>query len=637
MISYINTLKENFQKHPACCFWGGFFLGCLIFLLLYGPQTLDVTNTTWLLHSKDLEGIWDLTQHYLGWVCYRNSPWQFPLGLLEGLSTDPISIFYTDSIPLFAFLFKLLSPLLPATFQYFGLFTFLSYGLMGGFSALLLKKLTGDSAFSLIGCCFFILAPAMIKRTFYHTALSAHFLIPAGLALWAYKKDLSFASYRLLWAILATTATLINPYFTPMVLGILLCAILQDLAERFFSRNEKKHEKRKPVISVVLNHLADFLASVITLVAAAYVFGLFYGPVDPAGSGVEKISFNLLSFFQSENYLLYIENYRYLWASQNYSRFLRTDWFYSCWQTEGFAYLGLGLIVLLLTLCLFTILSLVWRKIISRNKQACKALSPHQKSLLISWSVYGLCFLFLALSPKATAGESVLYHIRYPDVILRLLATFRSTGRLIWPVYYGVITLLLLGFYRLCLPRLKRLSVRRTFPTPRNVLSLALLALLLLQAVDLSPALSDKGQTYRQLSDEDDTCLEGPLWEMLGRHCSRIMVCPPTNLGVYCDPETSCILVKYCLEHNMKINISYLSREIWKTEDARTMQHLENREQGLRDDSILYVFFPYSPFPCPEDAGLNYYKIEDYIIGTELDLSPYPDAVPYQPDCSGSN
>lgn len=51
-----------------------FLLGCLIgslvFVWIYGVGVLDVTNTAWLLDSSKKEGLWDLTQHYLGWIFY---------------------------------------------------------------------------------------------------------------------------------------------------------------------------------------------------------------------------------------------------------------------------------------------------------------------------------------------------------------------------------------------------------------------------------------------------------------------------------------------------------------------------------------------------------------------------------------
>ena len=94
----------------------GTAMGAILFLYLYGTAVLVPTYDAWLLNGEDLN------QHYLGWEFYRNSPWTFPVGLIQGLTVEPVSVIYTDSIPLLALIFKVLSPVLPETFQYFGLF-----------------------------------------------------------------------------------------------------------------------------------------------------------------------------------------------------------------------------------------------------------------------------------------------------------------------------------------------------------------------------------------------------------------------------------------------------------------------------------------------------------------------------------
>ena len=95
----------------------GAILGAIFFIIIYGFCVLDPTYDEWLL------GKGDLTQHYLGWCFYRRSEWTFPVGLTNQLAYPTYtSVIFTDSIPVFAVFFKLLSPLLPETFQYFGLF-----------------------------------------------------------------------------------------------------------------------------------------------------------------------------------------------------------------------------------------------------------------------------------------------------------------------------------------------------------------------------------------------------------------------------------------------------------------------------------------------------------------------------------
>ena len=88
--------------------------GLLVFLLVAGSSILDGSNIQWL------GGSLDPAQHYLGWALYRDSPWTLPLGLNpnNGLEFSN-AIVFSDSLPLFAILFKSLSHFLPHPFQYF--------------------------------------------------------------------------------------------------------------------------------------------------------------------------------------------------------------------------------------------------------------------------------------------------------------------------------------------------------------------------------------------------------------------------------------------------------------------------------------------------------------------------------------
>jgi hypothetical protein len=74
---------------------------------------------------------------------FRDSSWSWPLGLAINMGY-PIgaNISYTDSIPIVSIFFKLISSLLPEHFQFFGLYTMLSFGLQGAASALLIGVFT---------------------------------------------------------------------------------------------------------------------------------------------------------------------------------------------------------------------------------------------------------------------------------------------------------------------------------------------------------------------------------------------------------------------------------------------------------------------------------------------------------------
>ena len=147
-------------------------LGALSFMILYGVEILNPFYTDWLITGGDLN------QHYLGWEFFRKSEWFFPIGLTDQIA-HPVktSIIYTDSIPLFAVIFKLLTVGIDERFQYFGLWGMFCFILQGYFAARILQHWLKDKWQVLLGSLFFIWSPTVIFRMYYHTALAAHWLI----------------------------------------------------------------------------------------------------------------------------------------------------------------------------------------------------------------------------------------------------------------------------------------------------------------------------------------------------------------------------------------------------------------------------------------------------------------------------
>lgn len=112
-------------------------LAIIIFISMYGIHVINPLYTDWLLSGGDL------SQHYLGWRAYRNSSWSFPIGMVDVLAYPmKTSVIFTDSIPIMAVLFKIISPLLPDNFQYFGIWGVLCIILQMAFSARILKHST---------------------------------------------------------------------------------------------------------------------------------------------------------------------------------------------------------------------------------------------------------------------------------------------------------------------------------------------------------------------------------------------------------------------------------------------------------------------------------------------------------------
>lgn len=87
-------------------------IGLLTFFTVAGWDVLRFDNVGWLQQYDDS------AQHYLGWLFYRYTPWAFPIGSNPNFGLEvSSSVFYSDSISILAFFFKLLSPLLPGHFS----------------------------------------------------------------------------------------------------------------------------------------------------------------------------------------------------------------------------------------------------------------------------------------------------------------------------------------------------------------------------------------------------------------------------------------------------------------------------------------------------------------------------------------
>ncbi len=601
--------KEHFtyyKSHAFCGFLLGCATGAIFFFLIYGAAIINPTYVDWLLHSDDLEGSIDLTQHYLGWVFYRNTPWQFPFGLTKGIYSSPVSVIYTDSIPLFALIFKVLSPLLPETFQYFGIYGFMCYCLTGGFCVLLIRRHCDSLLYHLLSAIIFVSNPVLLNRMFLHTALAGHFLILAGLCLYFYglpeeadkAKDgvirvrasfnpISDNALIVLWSLLIAAATLINAYFTPMLYGLLFFFVLsKGITKKHFS----------PTLCALLISPAA-LTGILT-----YCMGMFYGNVPATAGGLEVLSFNLNGFFNPLTKLTNFHDHNLGYKDMVYSKWLPPLSMSTAYQNEGFSYLGVGVIILLL----FAIL-------IALSKPMAKELLQDENGLIISSGrrsllIFAVICLLLSLSPVATLGESELYHLNLPELIHDLWSSFRSTARFIWVVYYLLITMVLMYVGRYF--QKDKISV---------IVHVIVFAAVIIQLLDLSPGFIEKHGAFDNIAPYSSK-LSDPKWNALSENASKIIFYPPTEYGLYEDGKTSVEFEIYALYHGLSLNNSYMSRNLCDFADRDTLSHFETIASGASYPDEIYVFFDnVSKLPDPSIYHLNYYKLNGYTVAVNAD------------------
>ena len=376
--------KAFLQKHR----WSltGALLGALVFLILYGVQVLDPTCVDWILNNPSP----DPAQHYLGWVFYRRSGWHLPyLGAnYSAIYPYRTSILYTDSIPLLAVLGKLLGGVLPARFQYLGLWGLFCYAMQGGLAQALIARIggvrPGDTAknwASVLGAGGLVLFPALNIRMFAHTALAANWMVLLALWLWLCAEQSenrpTAAKLCLWWGILGLLCAGIHLYYLPMVGMVLVAACVQ-----------RALEKRGP--AAVVLPVASFCGAAL---AELFVLGAF-------AANFAGYSNGYLSGADLAN--LFVPG---LGAS---------------WEQEIYAGLGTTIAVVLALAGLLV-----------QHKQAGAFFRRH-KNVVIAALVLLVLDAIAAMGNTVTFAGRTLFTVPIPQVLMDFWAMFSSCARLAW-------------------------------------------------------------------------------------------------------------------------------------------------------------------------------------------------------------
>lgn len=376
--------KAFLQKHR----WSltGALLGALVFLILYGVRVLDPTCVDWILNNASP----DPAQHYLGWVFYRRSGWHLPyLGAnYSAIYPYRTSILYTDSIPLLAVLGKLLGGVLPARFQYLGLWGLFCYAMQGGLAQALIARVggvrPGDTAknwASVLGAGVLVLFPALNIRMFAHTALAANWLVLLALWLWLCAEQSenrpTAAKLCLWWGILGLLCAGIHLYYLPMVGMVLVAACVQ-----------RALEKRGP--AAVVLPVASFCGAAL---AELFVLGAF-------AANFAGYSNGYLSGADLAN--LFVPG---LGAS---------------WEQEIYAGLGTTIAVVLALAGLLV-----------QHKQAGAFFRRH-KNVVIAALVLLVLDAIAAMGNTVTFAGRTLFTVPIPQALMDFWAMFSSCARLAW-------------------------------------------------------------------------------------------------------------------------------------------------------------------------------------------------------------
>lgn len=497
--------------------------GTVFFLNILGLKIVDPTQISWLMR-----GDWHF--NFLGWHFFRGEPWHFPLGkITDFFYPVGTSIGYTDSIPLMAFLLKPFHSILPADFQYLGLWLLLCFVLQGIFGLLLLKLVTTNRFLQWMGATFFVVSPILLHRIG-HVALCAHWLLLAGL--WLYFKPWQpVSSYRpfISWALLVGTSALIHPYLTVMVLGLALAFyVCWGLVERHSS----------------LYAMAGQLGCLGLLVLGLW-WQAGYFLIDNEQMVARTLghySMNLLAFINP-------------WG--DWSLLLRNLPLATDGQYEGFGYLGAGIILLG---------SWVGYELILRP------IGPLNIRKTLPLFIVVIIALLFAVSPKVTIGAWVLFEGN--NAWLSILAPFQSSGRFLWLAYY----LIVFGVLGILVRRLS---------APKALLLLSFG--LAIQFADLQGIHRYHHQRWQENTDWQiwDNPLKAEVWSFATSHYQHITFVPPIACG---EPPASQLPFAYlAASYGLTLNTGRAAR----FDAEKTMRYcqtlLTEIQQGQVKDDTIYL------------------------------------------------
>jgi hypothetical protein len=494
-------------------------VGFLAFVIIVGPWALDPRSVSWLLHR-------DPMQHYLGWVFYRHAPWDFPVGLNPDFGLDiSTSIVFSDSIPLFAILFKVLNPFLSEPFQYFGIWLLSCFVLQGLISWKLVGLFTSSRWMRFFGCGIFVFSPPMIYRLGWHMSLMAHFLILAALYLNFRPSQNRRIFY---WSGLLALAGLIHFYLLAMVLSLWVANLLDQVLIR----------KRLGLQAWILELSVSL--SLLTLVCWQAGYFVVSGESAQAiGYGISQV--NLLGLFDSMGW-----SYLFKWIPS-------TTGIY-----EGFVFFGGGAIIVLL----FAIPGAL--------KKSCHLPASLQNHFFLVVTL--LCMLAFALTNIVKIG-SLTYSFPIPDALLAFASILRASSRIFWAVFYA---LMLTVIY----------LVIRAYP--RKV-AIGILGLgFFIQIIDSSAGWWPIHQFLQRESAEPvQSELKDPFWDAAAKYYQKVVLKPPLDMpppewfwGHF---------AQYASANRMGTNSVFLSRPDMAKSRQSSATYKQRLDRYEFDPNTLYI------------------------------------------------
>ena len=345
----------------------------------------------------------DVKQEITGARYFIADDWQFPIFRTSKINPpEGIVIIYTASIPLLAFVAKVLRQILGVHGDFLGVWVGAAYVLQAVSIVVLLLSL-GVRTFvpCMTAAVIALSAPTFLFRLF-HTALISHFLVMLALSLYFFStRSSSFHSIWPWFALLLWLALWTEAYFFVMILPIFLAAALQFVFAR-------QNAWTQSALAVAI--------SVVGSLCLMWVSGVFWGGGSPDGGGFGYYSVNLLSPWVPQWSGLFPGVSEIYGAKKGpWKEFIDA----TGGQYEGYSYLGAG------ALLLFVIA--LWLE--------------RRRLVLLIKRYWGLMFALSSLTILAITNRVYIgkWEIVVFEEVPSVFEQVRSSGRFLYPVVYTLL------------------------------------------------------------------------------------------------------------------------------------------------------------------------------------------------------
>ena len=470
--------------------------GLLLFLLRFGPAVADPFSVDWI----GLKG--DRAAHHLAWCFFRQEAWHWPPARIEGyFAPVGTTVGLCDAIPVAAMTAKLLLPRTGREIQLLGPWLLLSYLLQGALAVALARRVLRSTAARIFAVGVILTQPAFLYRNsqgavdaHFHVALGSHFLILAG---WL----LVFGDFGrgrrggLFWGGLLLTAALVHPYLAFMLLALAAGSALDARSGSGMWG-------------------AARAGGWVALLALPTVAGLLLGGTLLPGRGARDYGAGGFGYF-SANLLSFADADGHAWLGPDLPQ--------RPLQYEGFAYLGMGMLLLAL---------------------GGLARSDTRRTLLgmlrrrRGTALVATALVLLAFSHRWILGPYLIVNWGLPGPVETLVAPLRSSGRFVWPVLY----LAVLGLTA---------AAERTAPVrwaPR-----AFTVLLAVQLVDLAPL------AFAPATTGGTPWRADPAWDRILAEADTLYTHPPLGSKLVRDGDTL-PLARIALDHGLPFTAGLVAR-----------------------------------------------------------------------------